>query len=552
MKPRAGAALNARNEAIVTQSWTLLLTSLLILAPPPGKAKDAAFDGEAILRRLAEMEPDAQQAWLRGVEARLNGANAVLLESADAAKKTAEYAAVLHQENVSFDALRVVLGDLDKREKAAVAKLVRQYRIQVYDSLRKEPKVYAEHLAAVRRVLAAWEAAGKPFEQQGKLVAWFAAALQSVAAKTAGPLPDDPTFEPGAAPTPVPDRKEPKTKDGTESPKESEKTDAKETPPKGAPKAEPASPEPAKTSIQRNPAAEQAGDFHPAGMADSDWPGPVLPGPLSAEGGTRAAPAEQQAADLPAVNVERRMSDSLSMAWRSMPAIVPLEEFMPEPAETAATAVGRRPDALLLPDLAPQSISSGPLVDSGAHWLPPLSALPRPSRMSGQPAGGIELLTIAPRSRHGRAALLSESASLPARVQDEPAGRPAVEVNVIDLAALIGGYNLSLRELEANLEEQHQWDAERLLPLLERLKSLLRQRDDLALIRELLPAEQQATLRQFTAPNPVISRLAGRIFEARTRAAGSGLSGTPAERRSELERLDALSRDLAKVAGERP
>jgi hypothetical protein len=141
---------------------------------------------------------------------------------------------------------------------------------------------------------------------------------------------------------------------------------------------------------------------------------------------------------------------------------------------------------------------------------------------------------------------------LPTRVQDEPAGRSPVEVNVTDLAARIGGCNLLLRELEAELEQDRPWSGESLAPLLERLTSLLRQQDDLALIGELLPAEQQATLGRFTSPKPAISRLAGRIFEARTRAAGSDFSGTPAQRRAELDRLDALSRELAKLAGERP
>ena len=47
----------------------------------------------------------------------------------------------------------------------------------------------------------------------------------------------------------------------------------------------------------------------------------------------------------------------------------------------------------------------------------------------------------------------------------------------------------------------------------------------------------------------MISQLGRAISEARNRTGGAEFHGSPAERRAEQERLDALSRTLAGVAG---
>ena len=74
------------------------------------------------------------------------------------------------------------------------------------------------------------------------------------------------------------------------------------------------------------------------------------------------------------------------------------------------------------------------------------------------------------------------------KVPDEPPSVPAVEINLTELNARIGGYNLTLRALEAELDEQHGWTAQRLAPLVERLKGLVAQQSDLATYRRLVPA----------------------------------------------------------------
>ena len=83
---------------------------------------------------------------------------------------------------------------------------------------------------------------------------------------------------------------------------------------------------------------------------------------------------------------------------------------------------------------------------------------------------------------------------------------------------------------------------------MERLRDLRQQQRDLAAIRELMPAAEQDRVGRFESLKLAISQLGRRIFEARTRTNEDKSARTPAARQGELDRLDALSRELAKLA----
>jgi len=127
---------------------------------------------------------------------------------------------------------------------------------------------------------------------------------------------------------------------------------------------------------------------------------------------------------------------------------------------------------------------------------------------------------------------------------------PKAQVNLADLNARIEGYNYSLRALEAELHGDGPWDSARIRPALERLKRLAAQRRDLEVFRSLLPAEQRNLAAQFEPVRPIVAQIAERISQAR-QAAEQGRSGTSPHATTqqataaELERLDALSRELA-------
>ncbi len=121
-------------------------------------------------------------------------------------------------------------------------------------------------------------------------------------------------------------------------------------------------------------------------------------------------------------------------------------------------------------------------------------------------------------------------------------------VNIDELMARIAGNNLALRALEAALDDSRAWDARRLGPLVERLKGVVARDKDLMLIRDLLPQRQQSLIGGLESPQAAVAQLATRIFEARTRAAGSAFRGGSLRRRLELQTLDVLSRELAETA----
>ncbi len=127
---------------------------------------------------------------------------------------------------------------------------------------------------------------------------------------------------------------------------------------------------------------------------------------------------------------------------------------------------------------------------------------------------------------------------------------PRAQVNLVDLNARINGYNYSLRALEAQLHDDGAWDSARIRLAIERLKKLLAQRRDLEVFRELLPAEQRRLVTDFEPVRPIIAQLGQRIWSARQAAEQVGATAsqdaTSAQAAAaELERLDALSRELA-------
>ena len=96
-----------------------------------------------------------------------------------------------------------------------------------------------------------------------------------------------------------------------------------------------------------------------------------------------------------------------------------------------------------------------------------------------------------------------------------------------------------MRELEIELDSECDWDARSLGPLLERLRDLRQQQNDLAAVRELMPEAEQDRVGRCEPLKLAVAQLGRRIFEARTRAGDPNSALPPAARRAELDRLDA-------------
>ena len=108
-----------------------------------------------------------------------------------------------------------------------------------------------------------------------------------------------------------------------------------------------------------------------------------------------------------------------------------------------------------------------------------------------------------------------------------------VQIEQEELTARIRGCNLAFRALEAELDEKGTWTAARLEPLVDRLEILMLRRHDLELFRGVVPKEQRSAVEPLASAKSVVSPVAAHIVEARTRASGSGFTGTEAERQRE-------------------
>jgi hypothetical protein len=118
-----------------------------------------------------------------------------------------------------------------------------------------------------------------------------------------------------------------------------------------------------------------------------------------------------------------------------------------------------------------------------------------------------------------------------------------VKVNSGELSALIGGVNLNLRALETELDEQKDWNADRLGVQVAKLKSLAQQRRDLISVRDLLSDEERKFVPRPKSIRPLVAEIGQHIAALRAKTAEGP---NPAD----LEKLNQLSKDLAALTAE--
>lgn len=233
---------------------------------------------------------------------------------------------------------------------------------------------------------------------------------------------------------------------------------------------------------------------------------------------------------------------------------VPLEEpatqpplaeprFVPEPkptdtpVPTPSTRETVKP-ATEKPVVKPSEVTQPPsaqpsVVDAPKAAPKPTEAAESPSQPSPPPSAQAEKP--------------AEATPSPESAPDEaaPAEKKKTPINLDELASRIVGNNVALRRLAAELDEKKTWDAGQLAPVVAALEPLVGRKDDLTLFRETLSAEEQTRVGELESPAAVIANLGGKIAAARKRAQDKSFPGTAAQRQTELEMLDALSRKLA-------
>ncbi len=173
----------------------ILAVALALVAAESSYDKADSAD-RAALRRVAQMPREQQQAWLRELKSRLEQANQLSLNPAEAARQNARIAAVMRQKTITYQTVLQLIRELDDREKDAIGALVQQYRSGVYRAFPDKGPAFNDRKAAWYRVWGLWQAAGSPNDQQDRLIVWLARAIASTAPGKIGPLPADPTFFP--------------------------------------------------------------------------------------------------------------------------------------------------------------------------------------------------------------------------------------------------------------------------------------------------------------------------------------------------------------------
>jgi hypothetical protein len=122
-------------------------------------------------------------------------------------------------------------------------------------------------------------------------------------------------------------------------------------------------------------------------------------------------------------------------------------------------------------------------------------------------------------------------------------------VNVAELEPQIAACNLSLREIESELNEKDVvWNSARLEPLLDRLKTVVLRSHDLGLVRGAVPKAERSDVTELESPKSAIAEFAARVVAARDRVNDPKSAGD-AERKAELKRLDEISRRLGEIEG---
>jgi hypothetical protein len=554
----------------VTPALGLLLTTCA-LAADPAADKEPSARAEATLQRVAKLPPDYQQVWLRLLEQRSGWSALLTMKPEDAQRERERVAKILHQKNVAWSDLLALMRQLDQREKAAVSRMVRVYRTQVYENFRQRGTELVDRQEAWYRIWSAWEKAGSPPEQQDRLMDWLADAIKASSKDSLRPLPADPKFGRDVELVPAALvqrlREEQSRQRVAQSPpprREEGNVPVPEFPVHGQLPLRVPNPE---WDIRR---ANTAGNDILARRSQTSPPAavahvpsvrlPRLRNPSTLVG---LDPLEVTALPAPP-----RYAAKLAVDFKATGEIGRAEEVVAKSGQHSATPQaisGMRPPS----ELPPLRAIAPPAEPSVAGLAPaaPLPAAVSPRETPGatpetsrEPAPRADVLAMLPHK------LLQSTVTEPERpalrtVLRQPLGTDTpkldttapdghAQVNVDELRTRIEGINLSLRTLEGELNDKRELSPDQLNGLLSRLDILVLRQRDLALFRNLITPREQATVGQIDSSQSAVATLGTRIAEVRTRLRQNE-SLSEKERAAALKQLNDFSDRLATLTSEK-
>ncbi len=211
----------------------------------------------------------------------------------------------------------------------------------------------------------------------------------------------------------------------------------------------------------------------------------------------------------------------------------------------------------------PLPSQSPPAVAPALRVLPPMAAGDAGELTTPPAAAHPAMVVVVPREAVPATESLADVVDRPLSadppppaIAESPVSPPVAQadqhaqVNIEELGTRIEGINLSLRNLEAELNEKREFTADQLDSLLSRLDILVLRQKDLTLFRDLIGAEEQAKVGQIDSSRSVVASMGTRIAALRIRVREND-SLSEAQRTAVLKHLDELSDRLATMTAEK-
>jgi hypothetical protein len=568
--------------------FRLLLLITPLIAPLACPTAAAEPQPPRRYARLEAMDTQARAAWVGAMLKRLDEANGVVLSPQAIVVQHARFQKMLaplieDQPDWQADVARFE-SELAISQRAAIEHLSRRYRVETYRVFHADRPRYEQRRRLLEQLLLRWQNADAPDAEQHKVVEWLVAATRRVSDPKDDWVPPLPSFsgrihsadraiaqsgasEPAATgrsspsahallpdvnlPIPVPSTIETAELPG---PRPSSVLAEHAVPALPSemvrPETVPVSLEvrlpldirrltPRPLHVAMRPSLDDFGSVEAAESAEFASSAGTRWRPTASATGTRAptwkpsTPAT--ASTTPPVAEEP--ADPLAFARMKIDRFTPATT----PGGVASSLLGSGVPRTQEPGhLAP--VPTTPLPPSGGHAAPSaLASTRRPPASTTAPPEGPMLASLeSPVVTSGNAAGKERNAA-----SSQPGQSPVP--NVGELASRIKGNNMAMRNLAAELYEDRQWDARALAAVLDQLAPLVARKDDLKLIRELIPSDQRNRVGDLESGSDLISDLGSKIARVRGQIQNGKFPGTLAERKAELDRLDQLSQRLAQL-----
>lgn len=522
----------------------LIVWAFSLPAAPIGAGEQAAAQP---YDRLDRMDAAARAAWVESMLSRLDEANGVVLASEAVAKQRERHKTMLRAFVENRADWRTHVASFEEElvvsQRAAIEHLTRRYRLKAYQNFRTDREGFEKRRLLLERVLAAWQNSDAPRAEQHKLVDWLQRATQSPLDRDLGTALAVPQFEPRRAFAAAP------------SPHTGLPEIAMPLPSASHSSGEPA-PNPRPAAFLADRMAASSGSFiaRPAGFHAV----PEVDLPLAYRGSeprpnhVTLVPSFEQNRFAAVLGPGMVASASPQTPWRhpSSVAAVTRPSYGTQPPMTSRSsplARGRSGDPLAFARVKVDRLAMGGETSS-SNPIRPVTAALEPAA-SARDVSGIN--AASDRRRETPRSSLTETpevslAALDRHASTAPDKSAGLSTpNLEELTARIRGNNVALRKLAAQLYEDRSWNAKSLGVILDQLAPLVQRKDDLKLMRELIPLDQRGLVGDLESGSDLISELGTKISRARGQAQKGEFQGTRGDRKAELDRLDRLSERLS-------